>query len=60
MPQASRRELKNNYKNIFFLFLNQNICCAVLDLGLISIVSLGPRASTKVESHVKFNVSGQV
>ena len=26
----------------------------VLDLGLISIASLGPRASTKVESHVNF------
>ena len=27
---------------------------AVLDLGLISTASLGPRASTKVESHVNF------
>ena len=26
----------------------------VLDLGLISIASLGPRASTKDESHVNF------
>ena len=26
----------------------------MLDLGLISIASLGPRASTKVESHVNF------
>ena len=30
---------------------------AVLDLGLISIASLGPRASTKVESHVNFTES---
>ena len=27
---------------------------SVLDLGLISIGSLGPRASTKVESYVNF------
>ena len=33
-----------------FIF-NRN---SVLDLGLISIGSLGPRASTKVESHVNF------
>ena len=26
----------------------------MLDLGLISITSLSPRASTKVESHVNF------
>ena len=32
----------------------------VLDLGLISIVSLGPRASTKVESHVNFTESQKV
>ena len=32
----------------------------MLDLGLISIVSLGPMASTKVESHVKFTVSLRV
>ena len=29
----------------------------VLDLSLISIASLGPRASTKVESHVNFTES---
>ena len=29
----------------------------VLDLGLISIASLGPRASTKVESHEMFSES---
>ena len=34
--------------------------CAVLDLGLISIASLGPRASTKVESHVNFTESQKV
>ena len=33
---------------------------AVLDLGLISIGSLGPRASTKVESHVNFTESQKV
>ena len=32
----------------------------VLDLGLISIASLGPRASTKVESHVNFTESQKV
>ena len=30
---------------------------SVLDLGLISIASLEPRASTKVESHVNFTES---
>ena len=33
---------------------------AMLDLGLISIASLGPRASTKVESHVNFIESQKV
>ena len=33
---------------------------SVLDLGLISIVSLGSRASTKVESHVNFTESRKV
>ena len=33
---------------------------SVLDLGLISIASLGPRASTKVESHVNFTESQRV
>ena len=33
---------------------------SVLDLGLISIASLDPRASTKVESHVNFNESRKV
>ena len=32
----------------------------MLDLGLISIASLGPRASTKVESHVNFTESQKV
>ena len=32
----------------------------VLDLGFISIASLGPRASTKVESHVNFTESQKV
>ena len=32
----------------------------VLDLGLISIASLGPRASTKVESSVNFTESQKV
>ena len=32
----------------------------VLDLGLISSASLGPRASTKVESHVNFTESWKV
>ena len=32
----------------------------VLDLDLISIASLGPRASTKVESHVNFTESQKV
>ena len=33
---------------------------AVLDLGLISIGSLGPRASTKIESQVNFTESQKV
>ena len=33
---------------------------AVLDLGLISIASLVPRVSTKVESHVNFTESQKV
>ena len=33
---------------------------SVLDLGSISIGSLGPRASTKVESHVNFTESQKV
>ena len=33
---------------------------SVLDLGLISIGSRGPRASTKVESHVNFTESQKV
>ena len=41
--------------NICNIFLN-----SVLDLGLISIASLGPRASTKVESHVNFTESQKV
>ena len=32
----------------------------VFDLGLISITSLGTRASTKVKSHVNFNKSRKV
>ena len=36
------------------------VCDSVLDLGLISIGSLGPRASTKVESHVNFTESQKV
>ena len=36
------------------------ILLSVLDLGLISIGSLGPRASTKVESHVNFTESQKV
>ena len=32
----------------------------MLDLGLISIGSLGPRASTKVESHVNLTESQKV
>ena len=39
-------------------YLHINI--PVLDLGLISIGSLGPRASTKVESHVNFTESQKV
>ena len=35
-------------------------CLPVLDLGLISIASLGPRASTKVESHAIFTESRKV
>ena len=41
--------------NICNIFLN-----SVLDLGLISFASLGPRASTKVESHVNFTESQKV
>ena len=41
-----------NKKNNFYL--------PVLDLGLISIASLGPKASTKVESHVHFTESQKV
>ena len=33
---------------------------SMLDLDLISIASLGPRASTKVESHVNFTESQKV
>ena len=33
---------------------------SVIDLGLISIASLGPKASTKVESHVNFTESQKV
>ena len=33
---------------------------AVLDLGLVFTVSLGPRASTKVESHASFTESQKV
>ena len=33
---------------------------AVLDLGLVSIASLGPKASTKVESHVNLSESRKV
>ena len=33
---------------------------AVLDLGLISIASLGPRAPTKVESHVNSTESQKI
>ena len=36
------------------LLLNAN---SVLDLGLISIASMGPRASTKDEFHVNFTES---
>ena len=36
------------------------VTIAVLDLGLISIGSLGPRTSTKVESHVNFTESQKV
>ena len=32
----------------------------VLDLGLISIASLGPRASTKVKSQINFTESQKV
>ena len=32
----------------------------MLDLGLISIASLGPRASAKVESHVNLTESQRV
>ena len=53
---------------VFLLPFNGNTCCKcvmanllpVLDLGLISIASLGPMASTKVESHVNFTVSRKV
>ena len=34
--------------------------CLLLDLGSISIVSLGPRASTKVEFNVNFTESLKV
>ena len=33
---------------------------AVLDLGLVFTASLGPRASTKVESHASFTESQKV
>ena len=41
----------------FYQFSQQLLDLAVLDLGLISIASLGLRASTKVESHVNFTES---
>ena len=39
---------------------NASSLVSVLDLGLISFESLGPWASTKVESHVNFNESLKV
>ena len=41
-------------------FIKIFVLSTVLDLGLISIASLGPRASTKVESHVNFTESQKV
>ena len=54
-----------DYLNVFGAgrFILPDIWCqksSVLDLGLISIASLGPRASTKVESHVNFTESQKV
>ena len=45
--------------SILYLLVNFE-APTVLDLGLISIVSQGPRASTKVESHVNFTESRKV
>ena len=42
------------------IYLHSTALWAVLDLGLISIGSLGPRALTKVESHVNFTESKEV
>ena len=47
--------MRNKNSNIQGRSLN-----AVLGLGLISIGSLGPRTSTKVESHVNFTESQKV
>ena len=44
----------------FNILSGETIQSAVLDLGLISIASLGPRASTKVESHANFTESQKV
>ena len=45
-------------------YINQRLSIihnyTVLDLGLVSTVSLGPRASTKVESHASFTESQKV
>ena len=40
--------------------LSKPVVNAVLDLGLISIASLRPRASRKVEPHVNFTESQKV
>ena len=54
------RPQKNDKTKIFMTNGSQMKVEAVLDLGLISIGSLGPRASTKVESHVNFTESQKV
>ena len=43
-----------------FKLAQEKVWLAVLDLGLISIGSREPRASTKVESHVNFTESQKV
>ena len=57
MTKFAKGDNSKKNKTIFFKVSPGNlllILYTVLDLGLISIASLGPRASTKVKSHVNF------
>ena len=57
MTKFAKGDNSKKIKQFFFKVSPGNlllILYTVLDLGLISIASLGPRASTKVKSHVNF------